>query len=134
MKKLLLASFVFFSSLTFAQTITVKPNFQTEPPQNSRFEMTQSGIGARFTFRLDKFTGRVWQYVKEANDEDGWEEMIVLPKPTASSKPKFQIFLSGIGARYSFLIDNDNGNTWLLVSIKLKDGSDGSAWQKISEF
>jgi hypothetical protein len=135
MKKLLVASFfIFFSSLTFAQTATVRPNFQTEPPQNSRFEMIQSGIGARFTFRLDKFTGRVWQYVKGANDEDGWQEMLVSPKPTASSKPKFQIFLSGIGARYSFLIDNDNGNTWLLVSVKLKDGSDGSIWQKISDF
>ena len=134
MKILLLSVLVFFSSLTFAQGITVKPNFQTEPPQNSRFEMIQSGIGARFTYRLDKFTGRVWQYVKGANDEDGWQEMIISPKPTASSKPKFQIYLSGIGARYSFLIDNDNGNTWVIVAIKLKDGSDGSAWQKISEF
>jgi len=53
--------------------------------------MAQSGIDARFTFGLDKFIGRVWQYVEGANDGGGWEEMIVLVKSTASSKLNFPI-------------------------------------------
>jgi len=53
--------------------------------------MAQSGIDARFAFRLDKFIGRVWQYFKGANDGGGWEVVIVLAKPTASAKLNFPI-------------------------------------------
>jgi len=132
MKNLLYVVLILFSTLTFAQTSN--PSYQTESLQNSRFEMIQSANGAKYTFRLDKFTGRVWQYVKGEGDDNGWQEMVVSPKPLTSTKPKFQIFVSGLGARYSFLLDNDNGNTWQLVSMKMKDGVDVSLWQKISEY
>ena len=92
MRNLLCVALIFFSTLTFAQT--ANPNYQTEPLQNSRFEMIQSANGAKYTFRLDKFTGRVWQYVKGEGDDNGWQEMAVAPKPLTSTKPKFQIFVS----------------------------------------
>ena len=55
-------------------------------------------------------------------------EIIDLPKIAAPSKARFQIFLSGIAARYTFLLDTTDGSTWVVVTGKRKD-ADGKEFE-----
>ena len=102
---------------------------------NARFEIVQSELAAKWTFRIDRFTGHVAQLVRTLSDENTWEEMtiIALPEIGSFSRPRFQIFTSGIAARQTFLIDTDTGQTLVIVTSKRK-GVDGreyevSLWQ-----
>ena len=103
---------------------------QTTTPPNARFEVMQSQLVARLTFRLDRFTGRVAQLVRTSDDNNAWEEMEVigLPAMSQAARPRFQLFTSGIAARHTFLIDNDTGKTWVIVNGK-RTNSDGSEYE-----
>ena len=115
------------------------PHQQTSPSSAARFEILQSLLAAKWTFRLDRYSGRVWQLVKTSDDDNTWEEMPVigLPKGQNTGKPRFQLFTSGLAARHTFLIDNDTGKTWLVVTDKRKskDGTeyDVNVWQPFAE-
>lgn len=108
---------------------------QTEPSPSSRFRIIQSDLAARLTFRLDRYTGMVSQIVKDANGNNSWESMPISPAPIVKTPdhPRFQIFTSGIAARFTFLIDNDTGKTWQFVKVtsKAADGteSESNSWE-----
>ncbi len=110
----------------------------TTSPPSARFEI-QSELAARWTFRLDRFTGHVAQLVKTSEDDNSWENMPVadLPAVTAPLRPRFQLFASGVAAKYTFLIDADTGKTWVLVTGKGKrpDGTEYefNSWQAFAE-
>lgn len=112
---------------------------QTTLPVGARFEVLQSELAAKWTFRLDRFTGHVAQLVRTQDDDNTWEEMRVigLPAVSAPSRPRFQLFASGLAARYMFLIDTDTGKTWVVVTGKRKrtDGSEyeENVWQPFAE-
>jgi len=99
----------------------------------------QSEIAARWTFRLDRFTGHVAQLVKTKDEDTAWEDMEVLrlPHVACPTRARFQVFTSGLAARHTFLIDTDTGRTWLIVSANRKhaDGTEYevSVWQPFSE-
>jgi hypothetical protein len=103
---------------------------QTTSPENARYEIVQSELAAKWTFRLDRFTGRVAQLVKTVNDENMWEDMEVVGLSNASTptKPRFQIFTSGIAARHTFLLDTDTGNTWVIATDK-RVRADGTEYE-----
>lgn len=131
----------FFVCAGFAQAddFPPPPHQHTSLPTAARFEILQSSIAAKWTFRLDRYSGHVWQLVKTNDDDNTWEEMpiIGLPKGKTSAKPRFQIFTSGLAARHTFLIDNDTGKTWLVVTSKRKnkDGTEYelNIWQPFAE-
>lgn len=114
---------------------TAPVHHQTTPPPHARFEIVQSPVAARWTFRLDRFSGRVSQIVSTADDDVAWEnmEVIGLPGTQAAARPRFQIFTSGIAARYTFLLDTENGRTWQVATARRKspDGTEYevSVWQ-----
>ena len=116
-----------FSSAALAQNPS-DVHQQTTPPPTARFEILQSQLAAKWTFRLDRFTGQVAQLVKTSNDEKAWEAMQIIGLPTVSnpSRPRFQLFTSGLAARHTFLIDTDTGKTWLVATgkRKLPDGTE----------
>jgi hypothetical protein len=117
-----------FSGSAFAQEPAKPAHQQTSPPPNSRFEIMQSPLTTKWTFRLDRYAGRVWQLAKTKDGGNTWEEMTVVDRtrlPTAR-KPRFRLFTSGLGARHTFLIDADTGKTWVVVSEarKNRDGSE----------
>lgn len=122
-----------------AEDFLARSHQQTTIGPNARYEVVQSTLAARLTFRLDRFTGRVWQIVRTKDDDTAWEEMQVreTPKLQNPNRPRFQLFTSGIAARHTFLIDGDTGKTWLVVNSKKKgiDGSqtDESVWQPFAE-
>lgn len=124
--------FIIILALCAGAAPVASQDYPSPPPQQTtanagaRYEVLQSPLAAKWTFRLDRFSGRVWQLVKTKDDGSTWEEMPVyeLPKLTSANRPKFQLFTSGLAARHSFLVDSDSGKTWLLVTGKRtnKDG------------
>ena len=93
--------------------ITQSPQSTVAPP-NSRYEVVQSEIVARLTFRLDRECGNVAQLVRTQSGGYAWEEMLVLglPNCNANGRARYQIFTSGLLARNTFLIDTQTGKSW----------------------
>ena len=122
-----------------AQTQPARLHQQTVAPDNARFEILQSTVAARHTFRLDRFTGRVWQIVLTKSDDNAWEEMpvVAFPEVTAPTRARFQLFTSGIAVRHTFLLDTATGKSWVIVTSKEKrtDGTEFSneLWQPFAE-
>jgi hypothetical protein len=133
-----IALLVLLSNSAFAQVQT-QSHQETTPAPNARYEVMQSQLAARWTFRLDKYSGHVAQLVRTNDDENKWEDMEVidLPKLASPLRPHFQLFTSGIAARHTFLIDTDTGKTWVIVGSN-KTASDGteyeiSLWQPFAD-
>jgi len=116
------------STPLLAQQMPSDVHQQTTPPSNARFEVLESELAAKWTFRLDRFTGHVAQLVKTKDDDNAWEDMQVVGLPTLSApnRARFQLFTSGLAARFTFLIDTDTGQSWVVVSGKAKhaDGTE----------
>ncbi len=119
--------------------VSVRSPQTTTAPLGARFEIVQSTIASRLTFRLDKYTGRVWELVKTKDDDNAWQETRVYERPQIATpnRARFQLFTSGIAARHTFLIDGDSGKSWVLVTgtQKEKDGTETEyrAWQLFAE-
>lgn len=103
---------------------------QTSAPATSRFEIIQSPLAAKWTFLLDKYTGRVQQLLKTKDDGTAWESMIAvgLPKATLESKVRYQIFTSGLAARHTFLLNVETGQSWVLTTFKDDKLGDVTGW------
>lgn len=114
---------IVISNTLHAQNMPSDVHQYTNIAPEGRYEIVQSELAAKWTFRLDRYTGDVSQLVTTSDGSDAWEFMIIIGKPniTPPYKPRFQIFTSGLAARHTFLIDNDTGRTWVLSSIKDKD-------------
>ena len=139
--KRILFTLAFFACISFVKADEFpSPQHQyTSSPSAARFEILQSSLAAMWTFRLDRYSGRVWQLVTTSDDDNKWEEMPFMGKSKnhTTAKPHFQLFTSGLAARHTFLIDNDTGKTWLIVTSKQnnKDGSEYEVniWQPFAE-
>ncbi|XOV91646.1 MAG: hypothetical protein ACFHWX_15710 [Bacteroidota bacterium] len=91
----------------------------THPRSDSRFEIIQSSIMARLTFKIDKFNGDVFQLVESSDSGLFWEEMdkekhflkdIMIP-----DQVNYQLFISGLLTRITLLMNLNTGATWQLV-------------------
>ena len=97
-----------------------------------RFEIIQSPIARRFTFRLDKYTGDVYQLVLANDNTLVWEKIpnsVLIMLHDDNKKPdyiRFQLFMSGIALADCFLLDMDTGVTFKLY----EDESTGSLFFK----
>lgn len=104
--------------------ITLHQSTAVDP--ESRYEIVQSQLAARWTFRLDRYTGEVMQLLLNKEKENIWEKVLVqdLPKLKSPARPRFQIFTSGLAARHTFLLDTVTGKTWTLIfdSVPTKEG------------
>ena len=109
-----------FFSLSFCISLSAQEN---QSPQSTaitdigRYEIVQSEGSARYTFKVDKQDGRVYQMVK--NDEGlYWQELLVMPHPLDTAKAgyvNYQLFVSGHGPRYTFLMNVNTGASWQLA-------------------
>ena len=90
-------------------------------PSDSRYEIVQSELGARYTFKIDKYTGYVKQLVKSDDDSVTWQSIILIDSSKTedqqNNKVNYQIFTSGLGARFTFLINIKTGDTWQLTEV-----------------
>ena len=90
-----------------------------------RYEIIQSEIKRINTFRLDKYTGKVYVFVTTKSDWYAWQEVNksnVELDITIPERINYQIFMGGILAKDCFLLNINTGVTWLLVEDK-KTGS-----------
>lgn len=107
----------------------------TRIPENARYQIIESSIALKNTFKLDTYTGTSWQLVQDPDGALSWELLARMPF-AGNSKPftlaelagakvinkgetrhqiSYGIYTSGIAIKNTFLINFDNGHTWLLV-------------------
>ena len=91
----------------------------TQVGPDSRYEIVQSPLAVRWTFRLDKFTGEVAQIVETSSGGLAWEAMPRSAHTAADTRrpnePNYQLFISGAAARLTFLVNVNTGATWQLL-------------------
>lgn len=97
----------------------------TAASPDSRYEMVQSQLAARWTFRLDRYTGEVMQLLLSKEKQNMWakvpvQDLPVLKNPT---RPRYQIFTSGLAAKHTFLLDTATGKTWTLIFDSVPENS-----------
>ena len=96
--------FVLCASASTAFALDAATHQMTTLPSDARHEIVQSPLAAQWTFRLDRYTGQVYQLVKTANDDFAWQPMPIvgyydIPKP---NRPRFVIFNSGTRGTFYF--------------------------------
>ena len=99
-----------------SQAIEIQQAVKTST-EGGRYEIIQSEIMRRYCFKLDKYTGDVYQLVTTKDDTKKWEKMIVVGLPFDEIKPNtinFQIFMGGIAVSDSFMINIHTGHTYQL--------------------
>lgn len=114
---------------SFSQTRNISHISSTLGSQ-ARYEIIQSTLAARWTFRLDRICGNISQVVTAQSENMTFERTPVLnlPKCIPDGKIRYQIFTSGLAAMHTYLINTDTGKAWQLQSSKDKDGNDIVAW------
>ena len=110
---------------------------ETAAPDGAHFQIIQAQTAAKWTFRLDRFTGHVWILVQNKDGNYVWQATKVDGLPGDTARPgigPYQIFLSGLSAKFSFLIDTSSGKTWSLTTITDKDGKETDyMWKPFAE-
>ena len=127
--KQLVTGLLFFSTLCAAEGEAVIHSSTTIGSQG-RFEIIQSTLAAKWTFRLDRSCGYVAQLIGTANDGITWNQTAVvgLPQCPNDSKIRYQIFTSGLAAKHTFLINNESGVTWQLTGTTKDNGEQVVGW------
>ena len=103
MKKLFLL-FLFFTITVFA----IADNGVKTSTESGRYEIIQGSISAVFTFKLDKYTGAVYQLESDENNDLSWRRMQVigdLDEKINTNTINYQIYLSGLTMKNCFLIN-----------------------------
>jgi len=123
MKKILFISVLFLLTIEGWSQATYHNQFSSTP-ETSRFQIVQSEIGTRYTFNIDKYTGSVFLLVKS---KSGFTWRIIESEnqefdKKISDQVNYQLFTSGLGLRYTFLINVNTGITWQLT----KDSKTGN--------
>ena len=120
------------AAVAFAQLREQEP-VATAPPPAARFELIQNSRAMKETYLLDRYSGNTWQLVqstkrytwqripKEAHDRD------IVPKEW--SGPAYQISVSGLAAKGTYMINVITGATWILF----EDPKEGIFWGAIPE-
>jgi hypothetical protein len=89
-----------------------------------------SDVAAKYTFKVDKFTGDVYQFVQREDKTYTWQ---FIEKETSDKdilkqdNINYQLFSSGLGIRFTFLLNINSGLTWQLV----RDEKEGYFFHKI---
>lgn len=122
MKKNILVAFLLVVSTIYAQGSL---SISTSVVDSARYEIIQSPLESSFTFKLDKFSGHIFQLVRTKLREMHWEDMLVKDLHTIELDeilyPRFQIFMGVMGTADTYLLDTKTGVVW-----QLQKGSDGS--------
>lgn len=125
MKSFCLSFLLLLSLAAHAQENAI--NLSSTVPDSARFEIVQSPILAKLAFRLDRFTGDTWQFVEKAKGGYAWQKIQRIALPTdarVANKVNYQIFLSGLRAQVTILVNTNTGASWYIA----EDPSEGIFW------
>ena len=105
-------------NLSFAQ-ISTEQQIKSAIPSNARYEIVQSSLMRKATFKLDKYKGFVYQMVSTKSGGITWEMMVRLDHPSDTildgKTVNYQLFLSGMVMKDTFLINIRTGATWIIL-------------------
>ena len=92
---------------------------QTDVCSNARFEIIQSSIAAKATYMIDKYFGFTFCAVENPLDSTmNWEIIESEPHPDDKTenlgKVNYQLFISSISLKFTYLININTGATWEL--------------------
>jgi hypothetical protein len=124
---------IFLPILISAQELsTTPPHSSSTVSPNARYEIVQSDLAARWTFRLEKVCGYVFQLVKTQDGGAAWEIMSIQQQPNCvnDSMSHYQLFSSSLAAHHTFLMNTDTGMTWVLTSHTNRDKSESLQWER----
>jgi hypothetical protein len=114
-----------------AAAVVPEPHDRTSSVADGRFEIVQSTIAARLTLRVDRYAGVTYQMMQLPDSMVVWQPMIRLPhrEPDVrvASRANYQVFTSGHGLTFTFLINANTGATWQLK----EDPKQGWYWDPI---
>jgi hypothetical protein len=90
----------------------------TEPPPYAGYEIIQTSRAMRETYLLNRYSGETWQLVS-SRGRAVWQQIPVEPNdgdivPKEIDGPVYQISISGLAARGTYLINTFSGATWIL--------------------
>ena len=120
---------IFGSNIIYGQGIDISNNYDKKYNSVSssllggKYELVQSDIVARLTFKIDKYNGRVWQIVEKSDGSYSWD---MIEKEESKNDVKienkinYQFFMSGLAVRFSYLINVNTGIVWQVVEKKDK--------------
>ena len=117
----MLALFIIFSLPVFSQEeFQFSTNQKTEIPLDARFELIQSTLAAKGTYKFDRFKGDVYVFVVREDSTNTWEKMVreenFMDFGQTKDHVNYQLFLSGLAFKFSFLMNIRTGLVWQLVS------------------
>lgn len=83
-----------------------------------RYEILQSEISRRLSFKLDKYTGIVYECEDQTKNSCGWKEIKRAPSPSdvpIQDQINYQLYLGGHLSLDCFLINIHTGTMWIYV-------------------
>ena len=118
-----------------AQEMLTPPHSSSTISPNAKYEIVQSHLAAKWTFRLDRVCGFVSQLVKTPDGSTAWEAMPIEKRPNCvgDGASHYQLFSSSLAARYTFLMNTDTGTSWVLTTRVNRDKSESAVWQLFVE-
>jgi hypothetical protein len=96
-------------------------HYATQSPPDARYELLQSALVVRITLLVDRYSGDVYASVRSNSDGLLWER---IPRKKAqnekidASRVNFQVFTSGLAVKYTYLLNVQTGQSWILVNNK----------------
>lgn len=120
MKKLVASILIsiLFNLLFVAQAETHNQT-STTPPADGKFEIITSPIVMRDTFLLNKYSGETWELQPLGDGTYVWTKLYRYENkddkiPENYKGAVYQVTLSGVAARGTYLINTLTGATWTL--------------------
>jgi len=106
------------ASLTYQGWSQVYSHQLSNAPETVRYQIVQSERGVRDTYKIDKYTGEVYLLVMSEKEELTWQLMPTeehFQDMTLPDQVNYQVFISGLGPRSTFLMNVNTGATWQLT-------------------
>ena len=71
------------------------------------------------TYKLDRYTGDVYQMIQKSDGDLTWDKLLRLAHPDDKGQKEgvanYQLFLSGFQMRHTFLMNVRSGATWEIL-------------------
>lgn len=111
----------FINILGFSQNDTYS-SLQTT--MDGRYEIIQSPIARKLTFKIDKVEGNVWQLVQTSSGGVAWQTIhvaLIIADDKEANSNNYRFFFSGIALKDCFIYNVKTGRCWVLVESSNKE-------------
>lgn len=97
----------------------IQENSKTNLVRQPRFSIIQSTLAAKGTYKLDSYTGDIYQMVLSSSGDETWQKLRRQPHSTPDTQndnaTNYTLFLSTLAMKFTYLMNVNTGATWQLV-------------------